>query len=70
MTNFNESLVEDAALASLGSLGYAVKRGPEIAPGVLVGERDLVGIYGELGWQWKRHLYPFYGSRRADRCVK
>jgi len=30
---FTESLVEDAALAWLESLGYTVKHGPEIAPG-------------------------------------
>ena len=30
---FTESVVEDAALAWLESLGYAVKHGPEIAPG-------------------------------------
>jgi type I restriction enzyme R subunit len=33
--NFTESIVEDAALAWLESLGYAVKHGPEIAPGEL-----------------------------------
>ena len=70
MTNFTASLVEDAALAWLESLGYTVKHGPEIAPGELAAERNLVGIYDELGWRWKRHLYPFYGSRRADRGVK
>jgi type I restriction enzyme R subunit len=30
--SFTESVVEDAALAWLESLGYAVKHGPEIAP--------------------------------------
>jgi len=29
---FSESVVEDAALAWLESLGYAVKHGPDIAP--------------------------------------
>ncbi len=33
--NFTESVVEDAALAWLESLGYAVKHDPEIAPGKL-----------------------------------
>ena len=32
-TNFIESVVEDAALACLESLGYAVKHGPDISPG-------------------------------------
>ena len=30
-----ESIVEDAALAWLGELGFAVLHGPEIAPGEL-----------------------------------
>ena len=52
MTAFTESVVEDAVLAWLESLGYAVKHlpapqnettrqagGPEIAPGAPVAER-------------------------------
>jgi len=35
-----ESVVEQAALAWLGSLGWAVKHGPEIAPGELFAERS------------------------------
>ena len=38
MSLFSESVVEDAALAWLESLGYAVKHGPEIAPGELFAE--------------------------------
>jgi type I restriction enzyme R subunit len=38
-SSFTESVVEDAALAWLESLGYAVKHGPEIAPGELFAER-------------------------------
>jgi len=34
--SFTESVVEDAALASPESLGYAIKHGPEIAPGGIV----------------------------------
>lgn len=37
---FTESVVEDAALAWLESLGWAVKAGPEIAPGELFAERE------------------------------
>ena len=36
---FTESVVEDAALAWLESLGYAIKHGPEIAPGEILAER-------------------------------
>lgn len=39
MANFTESVVEDAALAWLESLGYAIKHGPEIAPGEILAER-------------------------------
>jgi type I restriction enzyme R subunit len=35
----SESVVEEAALAWLEDLGYAIKHGPEIAPGVLFTER-------------------------------
>lgn len=45
MANFTESVVEDAALAWLESLGYAVKHGPEIALGELFAER---GDYGQV----------------------
>lgn len=45
MSQFTESIVEDAALAWLESLGYAVKHGPEIAPGELFTER---GDYGQV----------------------
>jgi type I restriction enzyme R subunit len=38
-TKFSESLVEDAALAWLESLGWAIKHGPDIAPGELFAER-------------------------------
>lgn len=43
MTRFTESVVEDAALVWLESLGYAVKHGPEIAPGELFAERADYG---------------------------
>ena len=45
MSRFSESVVEDAALAWLKSLGYAVKHGPQIAPGELAAERvDFVQV--------------------------
>ena len=43
MQNFTESVVEDAALAWLKSLGYAIKHGPEIAPGEILAERTDYG---------------------------
>jgi type I restriction enzyme, R subunit len=39
MTGFTESVVEDAALEWLSTLGYTIKHGPEIAPGELFAER-------------------------------
>ena len=43
--DFTESVVEDAALAWLESLGWTVRHGPEIAPGELSAER---ASYGEV----------------------
>ena len=40
MTTFTESVVEDAALAWLESLGYSVLHGPDIAIGELAAERN------------------------------
>ena len=37
---FTESVVEQAALAWLESLGYAVKHGPDIAPGELAADLE------------------------------
>jgi type I restriction enzyme R subunit len=41
--SFTESTVEDAALSWFGVLGFAVKHGPEIAPGELHAERTGFG---------------------------
>jgi type I restriction enzyme R subunit len=43
MAAFTESIVEEAALAWLESLGWSVKHGPEIAPGELDAERADFG---------------------------
>ncbi len=43
MPNFTESIVEQAALAWLESMGYMILSGPEIAPGELAAERDNYG---------------------------
>ena len=39
MTSFTESIVEDAALAWLATLGYAVLHGPDLAVGMPGAER-------------------------------
>ena len=41
--SLNESIVEEAALAWFGELGYAVGHGPHIAPGEPAAERDSFG---------------------------
>ena len=49
MSRFTESVVEDAALAWLESLGYAVKHGPEIVSAdllFLAAKASLVVIDG------------------------
>ena len=43
MTSLNESVVEQAALAWLESLGYAIVPGPEVAPGEPQAEREDYG---------------------------
>lgn len=43
MTGFNEAHIEEAALAWLEALGYAIKHGPEIAPGEAAAERTDYG---------------------------
>ena len=43
MTQFTESVVEEAALAWLESLGWAVAHGPDIAPDMPGAERDDYG---------------------------
>src|SRR6267142_1475659 len=43
MGGFTESVVEEAALAWLGALGYSIAHGPDIAPGELAAERDDYG---------------------------
>lgn len=43
MSAFTESVVEDAALAWLESLGYTILHGPKIAPGEPFAERDDYG---------------------------
>jgi type I restriction enzyme, R subunit len=40
MTGINESLAEDAALARLEALGYAVLHGPDVAIGMPNAERS------------------------------
>src|SRR5512145_2685150 len=40
---FSESVVEQAALAWLENIGWAVMRGPEVAPGVMSAERADYG---------------------------
>ena len=44
MLTFNKSIIEDAALAWSGELGYAVRHGPQIAPGEAAAvKRDSLG---------------------------
>ena len=43
MTNFTESIVEEAALAWLEEMGYTILHGPEIAPGEAGAEREDYG---------------------------
>ena len=70
---FAESTVEQAALAWLEGLGYAVIHGPEIAAGEPSAERsdpnyrDVV-LEGRLR-QTLRHMNPDPASRGAGGCL-
>jgi type I restriction enzyme R subunit len=50
MAGLTESVVENAALAWLESLGYAIEHGPEIAPGELFAEREDYGQVVLADW--------------------
>ena len=55
--SLNESHVEEAALAWFGELGYAVGRGPNLAPGEPAAERDWFGevvLVGRLRKAFRR----------------
>jgi hypothetical protein len=61
----SESIVEDAALEWFGELGYAVGRGPQLAPGEPGAERDSFGevvLVGRLR-EAIRRLNPAIPSR-------
>ena len=55
---FTESVVEEAALAWLDGLGYAILHGPDIAPGETFAERET---YGQAVHE--RRLYPKEAER-------
>ena len=62
MTNFTESVVEQAALAWFEALGYTILSGPEIAPGEQAAERD---DYGQI--VLARRLRPVRAGRIRQR---
>ena len=59
-SRFTESVVEDAALAWLEELNYAVLHGPEIAPGESAEERDGLDdvVMKYRLWEALRKLNP------------
>lgn len=52
MNSFTESIVEDAALAWLGGLGYTVLHGPDIAAGEPDAERSDPN-YRDVVLEWR-----------------
>ncbi len=65
MTPLNESVVEQAALAWLESLGYGIVSGPEIAPGEPQAERKDYGqvVLERRLRQALRRLNPQIGKK-------
>lgn len=67
MSNFTESVVEDAALCWLESLGWTVILGPDIAPETPAAERDAcdqVILTGRIGAAFRAVLLPRLLSRQ------
>ncbi|PRB71346.1 type I restriction endonuclease subunit R [Arthrobacter sp. MYb213] len=72
MSNFNENIVEQAALEFLAELGYHRLYGPEIAPGELSSERDSyadVVLWGRL-CDAIRRINPGVAPGFVDAAVK
>ncbi|MDA8203987.1 MAG: hypothetical protein M0Z49_14745 [Chloroflexi bacterium] len=69
MTTFTESIVEEAALAVLGRLGWAVLHGPEIAVGTAAAERADPGFAGPRGRDGWHRCPTGAGARRTDSLV-
>ena len=56
MSNFTESIVEEATLAWLEALGYSVLHGPDIAAGEPGAERNDPNYRDAVSKTRKRHL--------------
>ena len=68
----NESIVEEAALAWFGELGYAVGHGPQLAPGEPAAERDSFGevvLVGRLR-EAIRRLNPTIPSEAQEDALR
>ena len=67
----NESIVEDAALAWFGELGYAVGHGPQLAPGEPAAKRDSfreVALAGRLRCDVPFSRYLFITTEIMEQC--
>jgi type I restriction enzyme R subunit len=72
MSSFTESVVEEAALAWLGELGYLVLNGLEIAPGEVLAERDnysQVVLEKRLRWSLER-MNPNAATQAIDEAFR
>lgn len=73
MSALDESVVEDAALAWFGELGYAVGHGPHLAPGEPAAERDSFGevvLVGRLREAIRRLNPAIPGEAREEALRK
>ena len=64
MAAFTESVIEQAALAWLESMGYLILSGPEIAPGEISAERDN---YGQVVLEYRLRQALAWLTRRYRR---
>ena len=72
MTGLNEAHIEEAALAWFEALGYAIKHGPEIAPGEAAAERTDYGqvILEERLRQALARLNPLLPPEAIDEAFR
>ena len=71
-SDFNESIVEDAALTWFGELGYTIGHGPHLAPGEPATERDSFGdvvLVGRLRDAIRR-LNPAIPEEARDEAIR
>ena len=70
IVKFTESVVEEAALAWLESLGYAIKHGPEVARGNFSKRTDRGQVVpADQGRQLVQKMQQLKGKAMCKKCI-